>query len=144
MRVALLTIVLWLAAGSIAQAQSCIIISGANDSAVTQNCTVGQRYAPLSIMSREFENSREQDGTWRHRILVQIGKPINLFLAACGDGVVDVGGSPWPGGTEAVAERMTREKCVGHRILKTEPGRWAFWVITAAADTSFSLHPVIQ
>lgn len=134
----------WLACGSGASAQNCVIKSGTNDSAITQNCEANPRTNPLSIVSKGFENSSEENGTWRHRLFVQIGRPINLFLAACGDGVVDVGGAPWPSGVAAFSGRITRENCVGHRAFKVEPGRWTFWVITAAHDSQFTLHPVIQ
>ncbi len=144
MRRLIVVATLCLACGSEVSAQNCVIKSGTNDSAIAQNCATSPRTNPLSIVSKEFASSGAENGTWRHRLLVQIARPINLFLAACGDGVVDVGGAPWPGDVAAFSEKMTRENCVGHRIFKVDPGRWSFWVITAAHDSEFTLHPVIQ
>lgn len=144
MRIAIALIIFWLATGSGSWAENCMIIRGGNDAAQTQNCATHPQSAALSVVGHDFENSQEQDGKWRHQFFVQIAKPINLFLAACGEGVVDVGGSPWPGGTAAVSDKVTRDTCVGHRVFKVAPGRWALWVITAAEDTRFTLHPVIQ
>ena len=144
MRIAIIATVLWFAAGTAARAENCVIEGGNTEAAVAHNCIISPRPAPLSIVSKDFENSREQDGTWRHQLFVQIGKPMTLFLAACGDGVVDVGGSPWPAGKAEISDKSSRDNCVGHRMFNIAPGRLAIWVITSAEDTKFTLHPVVR
>jgi hypothetical protein len=137
-------VTLWLLQPSAAVAQNCVIISGTHDSAASQNCAMTGQAAVLAVVSKEFENSPEQDGTWRHQLVVEFRKSTTLFLAACGDGVVDVGGGPWPSGAVAAADKVARKNCVGRRMFKPAIGKWSIWVITSAEDTKFSLHPVFH
>ncbi len=135
-------IILWLLSGAVAQ--SCVIASDTHDNAVSQNCAAGSRSVALVVVSKEFENLPEHEGTWRHRLVVEFRKQTTLFLAACGDGVLDVGGAPWPSGTIAAADKVTRQDCVGRRMFNLASGRWSIWVTTTAEDTKFTLHPVVQ
>jgi hypothetical protein len=131
-----------LASISASWAQNCVISGGNNYGSIIQNCTALP--PPLSVVSKEFENISMPDGTFRHQIFVQVGQPITLLLIACGDGVLDLGASPFPAGMSSVSEKMTRENCVAHRFFNTAPGRWAMWATTNAKDTKFTLQPVIE
>jgi hypothetical protein len=125
-------------------AQNCVISGGENFGTITQNCTINPQPAPLSIISKDFDNVAGPNGSFRRQIFVKIGQPSTLLLIACGDGVVDLGASPWPAGMVSVSNKMTKDNCLAYRFFNTSPGQWAFWVDTSAADTKFKLEPSIE
>jgi hypothetical protein len=127
-----------------AQSQNCLITGGTNFGTITQNCVINPEPAPLSIISKQFENKAMPDGTYQHQIFAQVGAPITLLIVACGDGVIDLGASPWPAGITSQTNKMTHENCVAYRYFNTTPGRWAMWVTTKSEDTKFTLQPIIQ
>jgi len=127
---------------SAARAQNCVITGGINYGSIIQNCTALP--PPLTIISKEFENKAMPDGTFRHQIFVQVGQPVTLVLAGCGDGVIDVEASPFPAGMTSESDKITQGKCVAHKFFNTSPGRWAIWVTTNAKDTQFTLQPIIE
>lgn len=135
-------VAIWLASASACLAQNCVISGGTNFGSIIQNCYFAP--PPLSIISKEFENTRLPNGSFQHQIFVQIGQPVTLLLIACGDGVVDVDGSPWPAGMTSESEKMTHENCVAHRLYNAAPGRWALWVTTAREESKFTLQPIIE
>jgi hypothetical protein len=130
----------------VAQAQTgnCVITGGMNYGSIIQNCNFAP--PPLSVISKEFENIRMPDGTFRRRIFVQVGQPITLLLIACGDDVSDVSGGPSPAGMSSQSDLMVHasEKCVGRRFFNTQPGKWEMWATTKAEDSKFTLQPVIE
>jgi hypothetical protein len=130
--------------GASAQTSNCVITGGTNYGSITQSCVINPAPAPLSVISDKFETIAMPNGTYRQQIFVQMGGPSILATVACGDGVLDVGASPWPAGMTATSEKIINGNCVAYKYFNTAPGRWAMWVDTKAPDTKFELHPIIQ
>lgn len=127
-----------------AQTGNCVITGGTNNGSIIQNCNFAP--PPLTVISKDFENIRMPNGTFRRQILVQVGQAVTLLLVACGDDVSEVGGSPTPAGMVSQSDLMVHasDKCVGRRVFNTQPGKWNLWVTTKAEDSKFTLQPMIE
>jgi hypothetical protein len=142
MRSGIVTLAILLASISECRAQNCVISGGTNYGSIIQNCNFTP--PPLSIVSSAFENIRMPDGTFRHRIFVQVGQPITLLLVACGDGILDLDAGPTPAGATYQSGKMTNGNCIAYRYFNTPPGKWEMWVTSKAEDTKFTLQPIVE
>jgi len=128
---------------AIPQVQQCVITGGTNTN-VTQNCIVNPTPPPIVLLLPKFEDGPPDKDVFPHRILARLSVTEDLILVACGDGVVDVDGSPWPAGMVTGPSVERNGNCIAKLFQNASAGKWMFQVTTREPATKFTLQPIVR